>query len=580
MDSASPERTLHVERVDDLPVLFACLRRLGVAELLDRQFKNHDHHFWKGDLTFGEVVSVWLAFLLSEADHRLCRLEPWARERQLTLQAVLGKPVRALDFHDDRLADVLDCLPREDSWQAFEADLNGQAVRVYDLDASLIRVDTTTANSYASVLSDHGLIQFGHSKGRADLPQLKVALAALDPLGMPLTTVAVPGNCADDPLYVPQIKEVQRALGRGGKTYVSDCKGAALGTRAYLAGSGDYYLCPLPLTVVSRERRLLLLEPVWQGKQALQEVRRPGSEPGEPGELVARGFSFDVALEAKVEGKLVRWTERRWLVQSLALAKSQRQQLDKRLRQAQDQLGQLSQRKQGKKRLTAEQMQAAAEEILRKQRVEGLLAAAVQTTTQQRRLRRYGDRPEQILLEQEHRVELWRDEGAIDRAKREMGWQVYAANQLTLPLAGVVWAYRGQYRIEDDWSRLKGRPLALAPLYLSSERRMQGLVLLLSIALRVLTLLEWVVRQKLLQGEEKLKGLYPGQAGRQTARPSAELLLRAFRGISLVVERVAGQVRRLLTPLNALQKELLALWDLPSDLYARLEIHFAEPPPH
>ena len=104
--------------------------------------------------------------------------------------------------------------------------------------------------------------------------------------------------------------------------------------------------------------------------------------------------------------------------------------------------------------------------------------------------------------------------------------------------------------------------------------------MLLSIALRVLTLLEWVVRRKLLQGEEKLKGLYPGQAGRQTDRPSAELLLRAFQGINLIVEVVAGQVRRLLTPLNALQNKLLALWDFPSDLYARLELHFAEPPPH
>jgi transposase len=185
-----------------------------------------------------------------------------------------------------------------------------------------------------------------------------------------------------------------------------------------------------------------------------------------------------------------------------------------------------------------------------------------------------------VVVEQEHRLEVWRDEGAIDQAKREMGWQVYATNQLALALAAVVWAYRGQYRVEDDWSRLKGRPLALVPLYLSSERRMQGLGLLLSIALRVLTLLEWVVRRKLLEGQEKLKGLDPGQPGRQTDRPSAELLLRAFRGINLVVEQLAGQVVRLLTPLNALQQRLLVLLDLPGDLYARLEIHFAEPPPH
>jgi hypothetical protein len=102
-DAGPAERLVHVERVDDLPVLFASVQRLGVAELLERQFHNHEHHFGKGELTFGEVVSVWLTFLLSQGDHRLDRLQPWAQEHQRTLQALLGKPVGALDCHDDRL---------------------------------------------------------------------------------------------------------------------------------------------------------------------------------------------------------------------------------------------------------------------------------------------------------------------------------------------------------------------------------------------------------------------------------------------------------------------------------------------
>ena len=89
----------------------------------------------------------------------------------------------------------------------------------------------------------------------------------------------------------------------------------------------------------------------------------------------------------------------------------------------------------------------------------------------------------------------------------------------------MVWAYRGQYRIEDDWSRLKGRPLGLTPLYLQDEGRIQGLVYLLSLALRLLTLVEWVVRERLRQEGAKLQGVYAGQPGRKTARPSAELLL-------------------------------------------------------
>jgi len=100
METATPV-VISVERVDDVPVLFAHLKRLRVAELLDRHFPPHP--LWKGDLSFGEVVCVWLVFLASCGDHRLCNLQPWAQQRTLTLQSCLGKPLRSLDFHDDRL---------------------------------------------------------------------------------------------------------------------------------------------------------------------------------------------------------------------------------------------------------------------------------------------------------------------------------------------------------------------------------------------------------------------------------------------------------------------------------------------
>ena len=216
MNTATP-CVLRVERVDDIPVLFASLQRLQVAEFLDRHFPTH--HLWKGERSFGEVVCVWLVLLTCQGDHRLYHLLPWVEEHLLTLQACLGKSLRPLDFHDDRLADVLDALAQPTPWQAFEADLNGPTVRVYALAPSLFRIDTTTASSYAEVLSEHGLLQFGHSKDRDDLPQLKIAAAALDPLGLPVSTLAVAGNSVDDPWYIPEIPKVQRSFGAGGKTY-------------------------------------------------------------------------------------------------------------------------------------------------------------------------------------------------------------------------------------------------------------------------------------------------------------------------------------------------------------------------
>jgi transposase len=565
-----------VERVDDIPVLLATLEGLKVAEILDRHFPSG--HRWKGELTFGDVACVWLAFITSQGDHRLNQVQPWVAANLYSLQACLGKTVRPLDFQDDRLADMLDRLAVPGSWQDAEADVNQHTVRVYNLDPRFCRVDTSTANSYAEVVDEHGYIQFGHSKDRDDLPQIKIPLTTLDPFGLPLTTTVVPGNCADDPVYVPEIRKVQDAFGTGGKTFVMDCKGAALHTRAYLASSDDYYLCPVPQTQIDVDDRRRLLQSVWQGEQQLEQVCVPAEE-GESPELVAEGFFHDVVLHSEVDDRQITWTERRWVVRSLAFAAAQQKQLEKRLNTAEERLTRLGERKQGKKRLTAKETAVAAEQIVKEQRVEDLLHVQVKTSTQQKKIRGYGDQPARVVKEQEHRVEVMRCEGEIEQAKREMGWRVYAENQLTLTLEAVVWGYRGQNRLEGNYARLKGQPLGLPPMFLQHENRIVGLVLLLSLALRLLSLLEWTVRKKLQENKQTLTGLYAGQPGRKTASPSTELLLKAFKGISLVIVETAGKALAHVLPLTTLQQKLLDLWELPANLYQRLSLHFPEPPP-
>jgi transposase len=57
-----------------------------------------------------------------------------------------------------------------------------------------VRIDTTTASSYADV-NEQGLLQLGHSKDhRPDLSQLKLVLASLDLLGLLLTIEVLSGE--------------------------------------------------------------------------------------------------------------------------------------------------------------------------------------------------------------------------------------------------------------------------------------------------------------------------------------------------------------------------------------------------
>ncbi|WP_228021053.1 hypothetical protein [Microcystis sp. LEGE 08355] len=60
---------------------------------------------------------------------------------------------------------------------------------------------------------------------------------------------------------------------------------------------------------------------------------------------------------------------------------------------------------------------------------------------------------------------------------------------------------------------------------------------LLTIALRVFTLREFVVRRQLHQSQSSLAGLYEGNPKRATNRPTAEKMLRAFNNITLYIHR-------------------------------------------
>jgi transposase len=87
-------------------------------------------------------------------------------------------------------------------------------------------------------------------------------------------------------------------------------------------------------------------------------------------------------------------------------------------------------------------------------------------------------------------------------------------------------------------------------MYLHKEEHVTGRVRLLSLCLRVLTLIEFVVRRRLTQADAPLAGLYAGNPQRATTQPTTERLREAFRGITLTVVVLPKQTVRHLTPLS------------------------------
>jgi transposase len=287
---------------------------------------------------------------------------------------------------------------------------------------------------------------------------------------------------------------------------------------------------------VSAEQLAQQLAALRESSQPLLTVERIGAD-GQT-HCIAHGYEDVETITAHVDGTSYTWTERRLLVRSEAAARAAETALRARLGQAQTALRDLVVRRQGKPVLSdrAAVEQAVAETVAHF-RVEGLLVVTVSEHLTEQPVRAYRDRPATLRTARQFTIRSEVEAEALARAIEQLGWRVYATNQaadgLSVPQA--VEVYRDEYLVERNFGRLKGHPLSLSPMYIERDDHATGLVRLLSIALRILTLLEFVVRRQLAQEGAALAGLYAGNPKRATTHPTTERLLEAFQEITLTL---------------------------------------------
>lgn len=571
---------LQHERVDDIPLLYGLMQQLGLPAVLERHLGSHHLHqgFSNGELTCG-----WLAYVLSEASHCKVSVQGWAQRHQHTLATLFGQPLRPVEFSDDRLSIVLRRFHDAD-WAALEAELWHATCEVYELPAECIRLDSTTSCGY-HVTEPDGVMQLGHGKDhRPDLPQLKLMAAAAQPTGQLLATEVYPGNAADDPLYVPMFRRVRATLGRRGLLFAGDNKMSALATRADVAAHLDYYLVPLPQT-----GEVAALFPQWVDAvvSGVQEVQLLyATEEGEAVTLFGAGYEFERRLQATVGEEVINWVERVQVVRSLALARAQGERLEEKLRRAETEVRALTPPVgRGQRQYQEEEgLRQAVAEVLDRHGVAEYVC--VHWEREESRKKKYEgrgrggpDRPWHWEVSVRYQITaVSRDEEAITLAKYRSGWRVQVT---TLPLESYsvqecVLLYNGGWSLERDFHVLKDVPLGIRPLYVREEEQIIGLTRLLTIALRLLTLFETVVRAGLKQTGEEMVGLYEGQPKRKTANPTATRLLKAVARMEITLTRVIHTTDDWhwhLSALPPLLLRILELLGLSPNLYAGLAVN-------
>jgi transposase len=575
---STAELVITTERVDDVALLLGQMIKMGMVEVLDNHLPQH----WKQrGLSWGWTAVIWLVYILTEGDHRKVSVEAYVKEMTQTLSQVTGQAIDPLDFSDDRLAVLLKYLSQPAYWHRIEQELNERSVQVYHLPVEVIRCDATTVSAYHEVV-DGGVVQFGHSKDDPSRPQIKLMTSSLDPLGMPLATAVVSGERADDGLYGPVIDRLEAGLNQTGLLFVGDGKMSALETRAHWVEHQQYYLSPLPLTgATAQQMDDWINQGVAQARAGeLQPIVRTTASEAV---VIAQGYEFERPCTAPGAIAPVEWTERVLVIHSPTHAVQQAAGLERRLATAEQQLRALTPpRGRGQRQITEEAtLQEAVAKVLKTHRVEDFLTVTYDRQVRQQRQyvgrgRGAAHRPTQVIEKVRYQITaVIRQEAQIAAQQERVGWKAFATNapKQRLSLAEAVLCYRHEYRIERIFNRLKSR-LEIAPLFVKRDDQIQGLTYLLTLGVRVLTVMEFILRRSLQQEQATLPGLHLENRNKQTDKPTAERLLNAFDKISLtIIKDAAGnEIRRWLTPLSAVQQDILYRLGLNPDLYWQLEI--------
>src|SRR5512147_2392172 len=408
-------------------------------------------------------------------------------------------------------------------------------------------------------------MQLGHSKDhRPDLPQFKLMAAVAEPTGLFLASDIHPGHAADDPLYLPLYRRVRTVLGQTGLLNAGDCKMAASETRAEIAANRDFYLTRLPLTGAVQAQFAAWVEAARVGEQAtkLIEIRREE-------ELLGRGYEFERPQSAVVGREEHAWTERVQIIRSEAAAQSQAEALERRLKRTEAaERGLTPPPGPGRAQFTTGwEVERAVNALLTEQDAQGLLTVSWERQ-ETNRTRYVGpgrggpNRPQTTERSVRYQItSVTREDAAIERLVARMGWpaQVTNAPASRLSLEDSVLGYRAGTCVERAFHQLKDQPLGIRPLFVHRDDQVRGLTHLLTLALRVLTLFEVLVRRGQDQDGEELAGLYPGQGKRTTDRPTAKRVLEAIARTGMTLTRVGsvGGCRWHLTALTVLVKRVL-----------------------
>jgi transposase len=184
------------------------------------------------------------------------------------------------------------------------------------------------------------------------------------------------------------------------------------------------------------------------------------------------------------------------------------------------------------------------------------------------------DIPDEIIETRQLKQAFTVNQALLDDEELLAGWRIYVTNVPIerMTLVQSVKYYRGSFIVEHSFHRFKRGNLPVFPWFLRLDERIKGLMMLLSIALQVFTLIEFVIQRELATHCFTFSGLVPGNPKMTTSRPTAERIIKKFQLLNLAIIDSGKHLKVFLVEtLMTLQQRLLRLMKVvPIEIYESL----------
>jgi transposase len=122
--------------------------------------------------------------------------------------------------------------------------------------------------------------------------------------------------------------------------------------------------------------------------------------------------------------------------------------------------------------------------------------------------------------------------------------------------AEVIAGYKGQSAVEGGFRFLKDPVFFVSSLFVKKPSRIQGLLMVMTLALLVYSVAQRRMRHQLARQQETL----PNQIGQPTSRPTLRWIFQLLEGINRVTLSVHGHVETLIEGLTDLRRKILQLF--------------------